>query len=239
MSTFEDFIRYAFPGYALLASMIICLLIVGIFPGDASIYKDFGGIMGALTIIIGPLVGFVVHQLYFFYFDWCESYTKTSRKCLGFISQAFLSSERKEYRELSEKSLERLTSFAWTLLTTNFIKGFEIDPLYLTRLRSVRNYTHAFGAIILSSVIAMLVGTGIFLFSDGLWTLFVGLYYVVHLFIVTLFLHKRRDVMMRVDDFELGIALLWKDQFVIAISELAELERKAGDALRAVGRQVA
>lgn len=239
MGSFEDFVRYAFPGYSLLASVMICLLVVGIIPYDVSLYKDFGGIVGALALIIGPLVGFVVHQLYFIYFDWCESYTKTSRKCLGFIARAFLTSERQEDIELSEKSIERLASLAWTLLTTNFIKGFVIDPLYLTRLRSVRNYTHAFGAIILSSIMAMLIGAGIFLFSDGFWSLFVALYFVVHLSFIGLFLYKRSDVMMRVDDFELGIALLWKDHFVVAISELAAIERKAGDALRTIGRQVA
>ena len=238
MGSFEDFIRYAFPGYSLLASMMICLSVVGIIPYDADLYKNFGGIIGAFALIIGPLVGFLVHQLYFIYFDLYESYTKTSRKCLGFITQAFLTSNRQEDLKLSEKYIERLASLSWTLLTTNFIKGFEIDPLYLTRLRSVRNYTHAFGAIILSSSIAILVGLSICIFSDRCWILFFILYFVIHLLIIMLFLFKRRDVMMRVDDFELGIALLWKDYFVIAISELATLERKAGDALTTIGRRV-
>lgn len=239
MGPFEEFVRYAFPGYALIASVVACLWIVGLLPENVDFYKNFGGIGGAFALVVGPLVGFVIHQIYFIYFDWSESYTKITRKAISFIVHAYLRSKKQEEESLDLKTSERLASQAWILLTTNFRKEFAIDPLYIQRLRSVRNYSHAFGTIIFSSLLAVLIGVAIFVLIDGVTLRSGSIYFLVHLALIALFVHKRRDVMARVDDFELGIALQWKEHFLALILELAELEREEKDVLKLIGRPVA
>jgi len=242
MSNFENFIRYGFPGYLLIASILVSLWMVGVLPSEISFYKDFGGIIGAFTLVIGPLIGFFIHQLYFAYFDWRESYTKVSRKCIAFIVNAYINSDRNssEINEnpLTRRVIERLASQSWIMLTTNFEKDMKIDDLYITRLRTRRNFSHAFGGIILSSVIAIFFGTAIFLIVKGPEKWWIINYIGVHLLIIILFFVKRREIMSSIEDYELGIALLWRDYFISYISKLARLEKENKDILILIGREI-
>lgn len=239
MSNFEDFIRYGFPGYLLICSILTCLWMVGLLPGESTFYKDFGWIVGAFTLVFGPLIGFFIHQLYFAYFDWRESYTKVSRKCIAFIVHAFLKSDPSSAElngnSLTQPAVERLASQAWIMVTTNFEEGLKIDDLYITRLRTRRNFSHAFGSIILSSVIAVLTGIAIFLIVGGVVKLSGIIYFSVHFLLILLFIKKRREIMSSINDYELGIALLWKDHFIEYISKLARLEEENKEVLKLIG----
>ncbi len=207
-------------------------------PEESNFYKDYGGIVGAFALVIGPLIGFLIHQLYFTYFDWRESYTKVSRKCIAFIVHAYLNSDEFEKNPLNHSVLERLASQSWIMLTTNFEKQMTIDDLYITRLRTRRNFSHAFGSIILSSTFAVLFGIAILLIVDRAvnWS---GInYFVIHFLLIILFLKKRREIMSSIDDYELGIDLLWKDHFINYIQRLARLEQENREIFRLIGIEI-
>jgi hypothetical protein len=165
MGTFEDFVRYGLPGYIFVASALFASAIMGLLPNNYEVYKDFADIVGAALLIIGPLIGFIIHQVYFVYFDWKESYTKPTRGCIGFIYDSYIQSAKYKANSI-DKNMVRAQSFiAWKFLTTNFEKDFKIDSLFINRLRNLRNYSHSFGSIVTSSIFSVVFGILIFFFA--------------------------------------------------------------------------
>jgi hypothetical protein len=90
MANFMEFIRYGLPGYLFLASIVFALFRRQVLPTEYKFYNDFGTIIGASVIVIGPFFGFIIHQLYFTYFDFKESYTKLTRGCLKMLFDYYL-----------------------------------------------------------------------------------------------------------------------------------------------------
>ena len=235
MGSFQEFVRYALPGYMFVGSVLFCLAIAGVLPADYQAYERFAGIVGATILVVGPLLGFIIHQIYFVYFDWRESYTKLTRGCIAFIFNAFLESDT--YKENPvDKTLVRDQSFvAWKFLTTNFQDDFKIDELFITRLRSLRNFSHSFGSIILSSILSLLSATAVWIPAfrrPSPICLFFGL----HLLLISLFYSKRREVLHRINELEVGIVLLNKQVFIDYLEKLMRLECENKKILSAIRR---
>ena len=65
MGNFEDFIRYGFPGYTYIGTVSVAILLSG---GPLAALLSDGSlatIIGAAIIVVGPLIGFLIHQIYF------------------------------------------------------------------------------------------------------------------------------------------------------------------------------
>jgi hypothetical protein len=233
MGSFEDFIRYGFPGYLLIFSIIFLLAHNGIICLDKDSLKDYATIVGAIILVIGPLVGFLIHQVYFVYFDWRESYVKTSRGCIAFIFHSFLSSKYFKKNSYTKEDVMRNCFVAWKFLTTNYEDDFKIESIFLSRLRNLRNYSHGFGAIILSSIlsIGMLVLISILEFK---FSYYLVIFLVFHISIFILFYSKRNELLKRITEIEVGIAMLNKSKFVKYMNMLLKLEHKNIDILNKV-----
>jgi len=223
MGNFEDFLRYGLPGYIFIASIISVLMVLGILPFDINFYKDFLTIIGVSLIIIGPLVGFIIHQIYFVYFDFRESYTKPTRGCIALIYNFFLKSTK--YKSNIDNKLILKQSFVtWKFLTTNFEKDFKIDDLFIRRLRNLRNYSHSFGSIVTSSIISVLAGLSLIIIKWQGNCLFLLIFLLTHILVFVLFYTKRRELIERIDELEVGIVILNKDIFIGYLDRLINLE---------------
>jgi len=223
MGTFEDFIRYGLPGYILLGSIVSVLTLAAILPINYDIYKDFANIVGATILVVGPLIGFIIHQLYLVFFDWKESYTKLSRGCIAFIYIAFLQSDQAKTLQADENLVKDQSFIAWKFLTTNFEKDFKIDSLFINRLRSLRNYSHSFGSIATSSILSILTGAVVFALSCTK-PLGIIIYFATHLVLISLFYGKRRELLRRINEMEIGIVLKHKVLFIDYMAKLTQLE---------------
>ena len=232
MGSFEDFIRYGFPGYVLISSILVATWLAGLIPTTAIDNGSLATVVGAAILIVGPLFGFLVHQVYFLYFDTFESYEKVSRPCIKILAQIFR--DKISESKITETEIQRQAFMAWKLLTTNFEKELKLDALYITRLRSLRNFSHSFGAIATSSIISILVS---FLIAVTHQSTHIGYAYILlgNVFLAVLFLYKRTDVSSRINEMETAIVLRDKDLFGAYMLTLHERERENEPLIRASG----
>lgn len=234
MGTFDDFVRYGLPGYIFIISVLFCLAIVGALPDNYDFYKAFAGVAGVVALVVGPLIGFIIHQVYFTYFDWKESYTKLTRKCILFIFNAFINSDKCQQNPIDENLIKKLSFITWKFLTTNFEKDFKIDNLFIRRLRSLRNFSHSFGSIITSSILSMFSGIVILAIGHFGKPLYIIIFFIVHFLLIALFYTKRKEILSRIDDLEIGMVLLRKTKFVDYLDNLIRLETENKDILSKV-----
>jgi hypothetical protein len=220
MESFQDFIRYGLPGYIFIGSILFCLFITGGLPQEKAFYDTFATIAGTIGLVIGPLIGFIIHQIYLTYFDWKESYTKLTRKCINVIYQSYLLSDFFKTKLADRSLVQRLASTTWIVLTTNFEDDFKVDSLYIERLRSLRNFSHSFGAIVTSCFLSFVVTLTILLCSHLAGFLSVLVLWIALLGLALLFYLKRKELMARIDDFEVNIVLLRKSRFVEYLHDL-------------------
>ena len=221
MANFMEFIRYGLPGYLFLASILFGLWRRGALPDDATFYNNFGTILGAALIVVGPLVGFIVHQLYFLYFDITESYIKLSRGCLNLIFKSYMAENgEKVNTEDDRRTLRKECYTAWKFLTTGIDEKFKVSSTFLNRLTSLRNYSHSFGGILASSLLSLIT---YFLLVSGFGSInswetywFVGF----HLFILVLFGYKRRELLCKINELETGIVVLRSKEFTEFVKNL-------------------
>lgn len=209
MANFMEFIRYGLPGYIFVTSLVYAVWIRGGLPGDSAFYNNFGTIIGAGLLVVGPLVGFIIHQLYFVYFDFEESYTQLSRGCLKTLFDFHKATDAAKYtQKAAGKTLRKSCYVAWKLLMTGMDETFKVSPVFLSRLTSLRNYSHSFGGIILSSLLSI---AGFIVIAQRqvpiiskrtIW------FYILHLLLILLFVFKRREIGARIHELETGIMKL-------------------------------
>lgn len=226
MGNFDDFIRYGLPGYILLLTLFFLSMFVGIITSDLTRYKEYLVIIGATVLIIGPLIGFIIHQIYFLYFDWRESYTKPSRGCIGIMIKVF--EENNPQKGFDAKTLQKYAFLTWKFLTTNYEKDFKIDDLFIKRLRSLRNYSHSFGGIITSNIISVFLCTLALFFNLNSYRELVILV-ISHLAIFILFYVKRKEINTRLDELEITIVALSPKLFVDYMEKLINIGFKHND----------
>lgn len=202
MANFAELIRYGFPGYLVVAAAVASLMTTGTvkleFDGSSSTPEILASL---LVLAIGPFVGYLVHQVYFFAFDTFESYDKTRRSCVKAISR-LCESEVPGGSDLSEAERERLAYASWKFVMTNMMPDeATISEVFLRRLSSLHEYQHAFGAILLSSGIAAIAVFPAVRSSATPWSLDVAVYMSLA-FTIAMFWVKRREVSARADLFE-------------------------------------
>lgn len=224
MGNFEDFIRYGLPGYIFLISLLFALGNMPFIRIDLDLIKNYASIIGTTLLIMGPLVGFLIHQVYFIYFDRKESYNKLSRNCIQMIYVSYLESGFFK-PDMNIEQVEKNSFVAWKFLSTNFDANFKIESLFLSRLRSSRNYSHAFGAILTSIIIAFCVIVASIVSSFHITDILIILV-VCLLGVFWIFLYKRRELMARIEEMETGIVLLNLEAFTQYTNRLIELEAK-------------
>ena len=223
MGSFNDFIRYGLPGYLLLLTVLLLCLCLGLISNDPETYKDYVGILVAMLLIIGPLIGFLIHQIYFVYFDWRESYTKPSRGCIGLMIQLFMDANPQE--KINKSVLQKYSFLTWKFLTTNYEDSFKVDDLFIKRLRSLRNYSHSFGSIIATNIFCLfLCFISLCLAKNNIGEIFIVA--IFHILIFLLFFSKRQEIKRRLDELEITMIALDPDLFVTYMSKLIKIGKK-------------
>lgn len=225
MNDIRDFIRYGFPGYVVLGAAFWALRNANAHIASNQFLKAHDTTASLLLLIAGPFVGFLVHQIYFVYFDWTESYDKVRRPCLRILADWYSAKSS----PLDDRRASRLAYVAWKFLMTNMTTEARISETFLRRLSDLHNYAHSFGAIVTSALLGLLIGAGSAAYH--LPTLVSGVAYFVPLLgIVLLFWHKRRDVVMRADIFERAAILEHRPAFMEFMSRVegAELATPTG-----------
>lgn len=223
MANFMEFIRYGLPGYLFLASLVFALIRRQVLPTDYKFYNDFGTIMGAALLVIGPLFGFIIHQIYFVYFDLKESYTKLTRGCLKMLFDYYLNSHQEFANTKNERrQLGNACYVAWKFLMTGMDESVKVSTIFLTRLTSLRNYSHAFGGIVTASLLSLGVYI-ILLWGQGPLGDSVSYFFVaIHAFVLLLFVYKRHELSSRISELENGIMKLRVTEFSSFLERLVE-----------------
>lgn len=202
-----EFIRYGLPGYLFLASIVFALFRRGVLPADYKFYNDFGTIIGASLIVIGPLFGFIIHQLYFVYFDLKESYTKLTRGCLKMLFDYYLNNKHREFAKTKKgrKQLGKACYVTWKFLMTGMDEAFKVSSVFLTRLTSLRNYSHAFGGIITASLLSLATYILLGWRQGTLRGPSSYIFFSIHAFVLILFGYKRHELSSKIVELENGI----------------------------------
>ncbi len=221
MANFMEFIRYGLPGYLFLASLVFALLRRQALPTDYKFYNDFGTIIGASLIVIGPLFGFIIHQLYFMYFDLKESYTKLSRGCLRMLFDYYLTRHEGVATTKNQRNeLGKACYVVWKFLMTGMDETFKVSSVFLSRLTSLRNYSHAFGGIITASLLSLSVYIFMVWGRASLFTTASLSFLAIHTFVLLLFGFKRHELSSRLDELENGIMTLRVTEFSMFLEKL-------------------
>lgn len=225
MGTIIDLIRYGFAGYLLITTLIVSLYRINYLPINSDFYKNFGGIIGATILIVGPILGFVIHQIYFVYFEKTESYVKLTRKCLKTLYNYHLKSHEVEISETDRVLAKKACYLVWKYMMTGMMGDLKVSDVILSRLTSLRNYSHAFGAIVTSGIISIVIYIviAITLFESLKWNdliVFVSL-----IFIVALFGYQRQGLIQRIEEIEDGIMKLEIDRFHKGLDQVIDLEK--------------
>lgn len=212
MANFLEFIRYGLPGYIFLSSLVFALYQSHMLPPDRQFYSDYGTIIGACLLVVGPLVGFVIHQIYFIYFDSKESYTSLKRGCLNILYDNYV--EKQKINIATEEQLAKACYVTWKFLMTGMDENFKISSTFLNRLTSLRNYSHSFGGIITSSLFSVIVYFYIIISTNHDMDLKDNIFVFIQLCLLILFMYKRREINTRIDEFERGIMVIRLNEFV-------------------------
>lgn len=223
MNDIRDFIRYGFPGYMLLGAAVAALRNADARIVSNEFLEAHDTTASLLLLIAGPFVGFLVHQIYFVYFDWTESYDKVRRPCLRILADWHSASSS---TPLDDGRASRLAYVAWKFLMTNMTVEARISETFLRRLSDLHNYAHSFGAIVTSALLGAVVGAASAAYR--LPTLgWAFAYFVPLLGITVLFWHKRRDVVMRADIFERAAILEHRPAFMEFMDRIERAEAGA------------
>lgn len=235
MLDIKSFIRYAIPGYIVLAAVVLGCRNAGITSEAFNSLFSSSGAASAAFFIAGPLVGFIIQQLYFLYFDSLETYDTLRRPALRVLTKW---SEGVIDRPEAERA--KLAFITWKIVMTK-----STDPAatlgvgYVRSLKELHSYVHSFGAIVLACITALVIGAASLLWTVPSLTkcvLFVG----ACLVLATIFGTKRRSLTRRADQFERAAILRDRALFLDTMRDLAAVEAAfAPGLLTTPGRNVA
>jgi len=231
MNTVFEFIRYGFPGYITLGTISYQAVKLDLLPSQKSTMEQLSTVFGASFLIVGPIIGFIIHQIYFAYFEKSESYTNENRACVKTLYEHCKS----RHPDVKSETLLRYCYLSWKYIMIGAIKKIEVPTILLNRLGGMRNYTHAFGAIITSLVIAILlifIGATI----SKSFTLVDASILAFFCVILIVFSVQRSQLMARLNSLEDGYMRFNIDIFSDGVSEIIEkIEPKKIDEIKHTG----
>lgn len=228
MGNIFELIRYGFAGYLFLATIIVSFYRIEILPQGKSFYAEWGNIIGATLLVIGPIIGFVIHQIYFVWFERTETYTDIKRGSLKILYDNYLKRKGNSLSETDKDKVKKSCYLAWKYLLTGMMGDAKTSDIFLSRLSNLRNYSHAFGAIVTSGIISFVTYAILILFnicSHHLsWIdIIIPLSTVI---VMVLFGYQRHGLIERIEELEIGIMKLQIEKFTTALEEIIILEKK-------------